>query len=295
MNTFQYCLFPKRGAVIASLRIGARSVLPCDRIRACIFPNPSLAHRLNLPLHARSSLILPLYDPSELVEDPLNPKITHMSYTPSSVPAEASSSKPQVRWANPDALEAEESEEDDDEDVAMAAAQSYPPSGSKSTSATTPTSSGAYSSAFKTSTYPSSTPGASGSGTSGAQPYVPLSYSNSFLSTTPGSFSFIRSEGVGENYTSGGDMGYSAAPAGATGDGDDEFLPAMADDDYSALLSWQKQSKDDLKYVFTLPMSGRAGTDYSLLRAPECLWTACLPSSTTASKPTDGPRFPSKL
>jgi transcription initiation factor TFIID subunit 11 len=33
-------------------------------------------------------------------------------------------------------------------------------------------------------------------------------------------------------------------------EGDDEMLPAMADDDYSAQLSWQSQSKDNLKYVF---------------------------------------------
>lgn len=31
------------------------------------------------------------------------------------------------------------------------------------------------------------------------------------------------------------------------GEGDDELLPAMADDDYSALLSWQSESKDNLK------------------------------------------------
>lgn len=37
------------------------------------------------------------------------------------------------------------------------------------------------------------------------------------------------------------------------GDGDDEMLPAMADDDYSAQLSFQSQSKDNLKYV--LPFS----------------------------------------
>ena len=33
-------------------------------------------------------------------------------------------------------------------------------------------------------------------------------------------------------------------------EGDDEFLPAMADDDYSAQLSWQSQSKDNLKCAF---------------------------------------------
>lgn len=34
------------------------------------------------------------------------------------------------------------------------------------------------------------------------------------------------------------------------GEGDDELLPAMADDDYSAQLSWNSQSKDNLKYDF---------------------------------------------
>lgn len=47
-------------------------------------------------------------------------------------------------------------------------------------------------------------------------------------------------------------------PLGADDDveGDDDLLPAMADDDYSAQLSWQSQSKDNLKYnllVFCLP------------------------------------------
>ena len=36
------------------------------------------------------------------------------------------------------------------------------------------------------------------------------------------------------------------------GEGEDELLPAMADDDYSAQLSWQSQSKDNLKYVISL-------------------------------------------
>ncbi len=36
------------------------------------------------------------------------------------------------------------------------------------------------------------------------------------------------------------------------GEGEDELLPAMADDDYSAQLSWQSQSKDNLKYAVTL-------------------------------------------
>jgi len=37
------------------------------------------------------------------------------------------------------------------------------------------------------------------------------------------------------------------------GEGEDELLPAMADDDYSAQLSWQSQSKDNLKYVISYP------------------------------------------
>lgn len=40
-----------------------------------------------------------------------------------------------------------------------------------------------------------------------------------------------------------------AAGGDEDGEGDDELLPAMADDDYSAQLSWQSQSKDNLKCV----------------------------------------------
>ena len=42
-----------------------------------------------------------------------------------------------------------------------------------------------------------------------------------------------------------------SGPGGVEEDveGDDEMLPAMADDDYSAQLSWQSQSKDNLKCV----------------------------------------------
>lgn len=36
------------------------------------------------------------------------------------------------------------------------------------------------------------------------------------------------------------------------GGGDDEAMPAMADDDYSAQANWQTQSKDNLKYVVLL-------------------------------------------
>jgi len=40
-----------------------------------------------------------------------------------------------------------------------------------------------------------------------------------------------------------------AVPGDDDGDGEDELLPAMADDDYSAQLSWQSQSKDNLKVL----------------------------------------------
>lgn len=50
----------------------------------------------------------------------------------------------------------------------------------------------------------------------------------------------------------------SIAPVGATngaqvdgegGEEDEEDAPAMEDDDYSAQLSWQSQSKENMKYV----------------------------------------------
>lgn len=48
--------------------------------------------------------------------------------------------------------------------------------------------------------------------------------------------------------------GTSQRPSGATGadedgDGEDELLPAMADDDFAAQSSWNSQSKDNLKFA----------------------------------------------
>jgi len=43
--------------------------------------------------------------------------------------------------------------------------------------------------------------------------------------------------------------GSKAPAAEEEGEADDEVLPAMADDDYSAQLSWQSQSKDNLKVL----------------------------------------------
>lgn len=50
----------------------------------------------------------------------------------------------------------------------------------------------------------------------------------------------------------GGSAGTPKPGAGAgdeDGEGEDELLPAMADDDYSAQLSWQSESKDNLRCV----------------------------------------------
>lgn len=44
-------------------------------------------------------------------------------------------------------------------------------------------------------------------------------------------------------------------------DGEDELLPAMADDDYSAQLSWQSQSKDNLKFVHPFALTYRTPTN----------------------------------
>ncbi|KAF8120456.1 TAFII28-domain-containing protein [Boletus edulis] len=50
----------------------------------------------------------------------------------------------------------------------------------------------------------------------------------------------------------GGSVGIPKMGTGAgdeDGEGEDELLPAMADDDYSAQLSWQSESKDNLKLL----------------------------------------------
>ena len=44
-------------------------------------------------------------------------------------------------------------------------------------------------------------------------------------------------------------IGTLPRPEGGEEEGEDEMLPAMADDDYSAQLSWQSESKDNLKFV----------------------------------------------
>ncbi|KAH9849156.1 hTAFII28-like protein conserved region-domain-containing protein [Lenzites betulinus] len=57
----------------------------------------------------------------------------------------------------------------------------------------------------------------------------------------------------GDPGTPGASTAAAAAPGAPAGEEDvddgDELLPAMADDDYSAQLSWQSQSKDNLKVL----------------------------------------------
>ena len=60
-----------------------------------------------------------------------------------------------------------------------------------------------------------------------------------------------RPAGIPDGPLSAGVVASSAGRAGADddGEGDEDLLPDMADDDYSAQLSWQSQSKDNLKWV----------------------------------------------
>jgi transcription initiation factor TFIID subunit 11 len=72
---------------------------------------------------------------------------------------------------------------------------------------------------------------------------------------------------------------------------DDELLPGMADEDYSAQLSFQTQSKDNLKYVLLSglrPFSPRLMTDLrGYLNNVGFSWTISRRSSMTDSKRTD--------
>lgn len=75
---------------------------------------------------------------------------------------------------------------------------------------------------------------------------------------------------------------------------EDEMLPAMADDDYSAQLSWQSQSKDNLKYGPFYQSSDLCLT----LCGPivvESSWTILAQRSTTVSKRTVGTHYQNKL
>ena len=77
------------------------------------------------------------------------------------------------------------------------------------------------------------------------QPMQPISET---VDTTglPGSSTALHGEPLsfhGTNITPG------APVADEDGEGEEELLPAMEEDDYSAQLSWQSQSKDNLKYA----------------------------------------------
>ncbi|KAI5999043.1 TAFII28-domain-containing protein [Pisolithus albus] len=54
---------------------------------------------------------------------------------------------------------------------------------------------------------------------------------------------------AGATPAAGHPVGATPKPEGGDEDGEDEILPAMADDDYSAQLSWQSESKDNLKVL----------------------------------------------
>jgi transcription initiation factor TFIID subunit 11 len=77
--------------------------------------------------------------------------------------------------------------------------------------------------------------------------YTPPAYTTSY--STPNTSGLISLSGA--PIVPAGAPPPSARVPGAVvdedGEGDDELLPAMADDDYSAQLSWQSQSKDNLK------------------------------------------------
>ncbi|KAJ7496734.1 hTAFII28-like protein conserved region-domain-containing protein [Mycena latifolia] len=100
-------------------------------------------------------------------------------------------------------------------------------------------------------------PTASGSYTPGATTYAPSSSSYTPASAYTPSTSYSAPTGLV------GLTGAPIVPAGAPppparvpgvvadedGEGDDELLPAMADDDYSAQLTWQSQSRENLKVL----------------------------------------------
>jgi len=83
-------------------------------------------------------------------------------------------------------------------------------------------------------------------------------------------------------------------------DGDNEMFPAMADDNYSAQLSFQSQSKDNLKYANLFPPGVHfdfAGvlTKSLALICLECSWTISVLHSMIDSKLIDTMLCPNKL
>ena len=84
--------------------------------------------------------------------------------------------------------------------------------------------------------------------TAGQEDVPPVTTESSNIISLSG---VILPAGSGDGANGTGSARPSAPPGPAQGEedgeGEDELLPAMADDDYSAQLSWQSQSKDNLK------------------------------------------------
>ncbi|OSX62993.1 hypothetical protein POSPLADRAFT_1141042 [Postia placenta MAD-698-R-SB12] len=72
------------------------------------------------------------------------------------------------------------------------------------------------------------------------------------------------------------------APGEEDGEGEDEMLPAMAEDDYSAQASFQSQSKDNLKYAMYRYLL--AFDNLIEFYVPESSWTISVMGSTTDLK-----------
>ncbi|KAG6872717.1 hypothetical protein C0995_007284 [Termitomyces sp. Mi166 len=114
--------------------------------------------------------------------------------------------------------------------------------------ATTTTTTGATASTSTLTTAPSfALPNASGTGTSTIDAASLLR-----LASATGTVPILPTGASGVPSVVSGVLSLAARQPGAgddDGDGDDEMLPAMADDDYSAQLSFQSQSKDNLKVL----------------------------------------------
>ncbi|KAK7469329.1 transcription initiation factor TFIID subunit 11 [Stygiomarasmius scandens] len=93
-----------------------------------------------------------------------------------------------------------------------------------------------------------------GTGTSGTPTTISAATLAS-LNLTPANLSILSSLGITPSSAGlgSGTFGTTASRPGAgaedDGEGDDEMLPAMADDDYSAHSTWNSQSKDNMKVL----------------------------------------------
>lgn len=99
-----------------------------------------------------------------------------------------------------------------------------------------------------------------------------------------------------------GSIRLSVIPGAARGGGgvdddaepDEDNLPDMADDDYSAQLSWQSQSKDNLKYALTTFWT--CSIYFTMLRSlSEFSWTTSVRNNTIVMRPIDAMLYQNKL